>query len=63
MDMSSQDRLKYSFLESAAISTTLFLTILKAHKEKPGEPSTLFRYFLRVSRHVRQFLAEVLRKL
>jgi hypothetical protein len=63
MDMSSQDKLKYSFLESAANSTTLFLTILSAAKENPGDPSTLFLYFDKVDRHGRQFLTVVLRKL
>ncbi len=42
MDMSSHDRLKYSFRESAATSSTLFFTIWSAGKEKPGEPSALF---------------------
>jgi hypothetical protein len=40
MEISSQERLKKSLHESAAISNTLFFTIFNAAVEKPGEPST-----------------------
>jgi len=63
MDMSSQDRLKKSFCDDCSISSTLFFTIFNAAQEKPGDPSTLFRYFLKVSLDGIQHLTAVRRKL
>ena len=45
IDISSQDKLRKIFLDLLSISATFLLTIFNAALEKPGDPSTRFRYF------------------